>query len=233
MILASAQIKTIREDINANLDKHYEMVALAAKKGADLLVFPELSLSGYEREKAKDLAFTEQDGRLNKLRRLSIEHDMVIIVGAPLILKAKMYIGSFILKPDNRISHYTKQFLHTGEEVYFDSSFDYNPVIDIKGERISLAICADINNPKHAENASKTRTTIYLASIFFEPEDMQKAYRQLSAYANQYSMHVLMSNFTGPCWDLEGGGKSAFWDDQGKIISTLGATDEDILLIVK
>ena len=233
MILASAQIKTIREDINANLEKHYEMVALATKKGADLIIFPELSLSGYEREKAKYLAFTEQDSRLNKLRRLSIEHDMVIIVGAPLVIKDKMYIGSFILKPDNSISHYTKQFLHTGEEVYFDSSFDYNPVINIKGERISLAICADINNPKHAENASKKGTKIYLASIFFEPEDMQKAYRQLSAYANQYSMHVLMSNFTGPCWDLEGGGKSAFWDDQGKIISTLGATDEDILLIVK
>ncbi len=233
MILASAQIKTIREDINANLEKHYEMVALATKKGADLIIFPELSLSGYEREKAKYLAFTEQDSRLNKLRTLSIEHDIIIIVGAPIILNDKMYIGSFIIKPDNSISHYTKQFLHTGEEVYFDSSFDYNPVINIKGEHISLAICADINNPKHAENASKTGTTIYLASIFFEPEDMLKAYRQLSSYANQYSMHVLMSNFTGPCWELEGGGKSAFWDDQGKIISTLGATDEDILLIVK
>ena len=45
--LALAQINTKLGDVPANLDKHLALINDAKKQGADLLIFPELSLTGY------------------------------------------------------------------------------------------------------------------------------------------------------------------------------------------
>ncbi len=47
MNLALAQINTRLGDVNANLEKHLTLAKEAAQSGADLLIFPELSLTGY------------------------------------------------------------------------------------------------------------------------------------------------------------------------------------------
>ena len=233
MILASAQTSPKRFDINANLIDHYKLLELAAKNGADLILFPELSITGYEREKAKELIFEKNDSRLVELKKLSVKYRIIVIAGAPIQISNDLFIGAFIIKPDDTVLIYTKQFLHTGEDIFYKSSFDFNPVIEIKNERISIAICADINNPKHPENAKKKDTTIYLAGIFFEPNDMQKAYRTLSRYAERFSMNVLMSNYTGQSWSLDGGGQSGFWDINGNLIANLNDTDSGLLLVEK
>jgi len=233
MILASAQTSPKRFDIKANLNEHYKLIELATKNGADIILFPELSITGYEREKVKELIFKLDDSRLNELRKLSIKNQIIVIAGAPIQIDNELFIGAFIIKPDDTVSVYTKQFLHTGEGVYFQSSVDYNPVIEINNERISLAICADINNPKHPENAKENDISIYLASIFFEPDDMMRAYNTLSSYAEKHSMNVLMSNYTGQSWGLDGGGKSGFWNKKGNLIANLNDTDSGLLLIEK
>jgi len=58
MILASAQTKPKRGDLTANLEEHYRLIDLASQQDADLIVFPEMSITGYEREKAEGLAFS-------------------------------------------------------------------------------------------------------------------------------------------------------------------------------
>jgi NAD+ synthase (glutamine-hydrolysing) len=47
MNLSLAQINTKLGDVNANLEKHLDLAKQAAQSGADLLIFPELSLTGY------------------------------------------------------------------------------------------------------------------------------------------------------------------------------------------
>jgi len=215
------------------LNDHYELIELSGKNNADLILFPELSITGYERDKAKELVFEQNDSRLNGLRKLSAKNQIIVIAGAPIRIGNDLYIGAFVIKPDNTVSIYTKQFLHTGEDIFYQSSFDYNPVIETKNERISLAICADINNSKHPENASKKDISIYLASIFWEPQDMDRAYKTLSNYAEKYSMNVLMSNYCGPSWELDSGGQSGFWDKNGKLISNLSGADPGLLIVEK
>lgn len=48
MIIAIAQLDSIAGDIHANLSAHQQMIAKAAAQGAALVVFSELSLTGYE-----------------------------------------------------------------------------------------------------------------------------------------------------------------------------------------
>lgn len=228
MILAAAQIKPFDGAIEQNLEEHYRFVQLAVGKGADLILFPEMSLTGYQREKAHTLAFTPADDRLHKLKRLAQQSKITIIAGAPLSINNQLYIGAFIIAPDQSISLYTKQYLHTGEDRYFSSSFDYNPTITIAGYQLKLAICADLNQEEHA---SRANCDFYLASIFYSPEGVQKGYTRLGDYARKYQMGLLTANFVGVSWNFPAGGNSSYWNPHGTLTQQLGASDEDLLLI--
>lgn len=233
MILAAAQIQSFRENISRNLEEHYRFIELAAQHKVDFITFPEMSLTGYERKLAVKQAFTPNDARLDQLKELALKYQMIIVAGAPIKIGSSLYIGSFIIKPDYSVLIYTKQFLHEGEEVYFESSFDYNPIIELKGEKISLAICADIENPLHPQNAANNKVSVYCPGIFYTPGGMEGVHEKLSGYAKKYNMNILMANFTGRSWDLDAGGKSAFWNQQGELISKLNNVDSALLVIEK
>jgi len=221
MILASAQIEVEIGNLKSNLNNHLEMIALASKNKATVIVFPEMSLTGYCREEALGLAFTKNDTRLDVLHKEASKNLITIIVGAPILLNENLYIGSFIIQPNSEIKIYTKQFLHNGEELFFKSSFDYNPVLKIEDENIVLAICADIDVEKHAENACKNKATIYMPSIFFSEKGIESGHRILQNYAEKYNMDILMSNYCGKHWNVKGGGKSAFWNNKGEKVGQL------------
>jgi predicted amidohydrolase len=233
MILAAAQTKPKQGDIDANLLDHYRLIELAAANGAQLIVFPELSITGYEREDAAQLAFSENDSRLDHLKKMATENKITIIAGAPIRMESNLFLGEFCISPNNLVSIYTKHFLHTGEEVYYQPSFDYNPMLEIENERISCAICADIDNPKHAENASKKNSSTYAASIFFSPKGIPQAHQSLQNYASQYQMNVLMANFGGDSYSCPSGGRSAFWNNKGELIAQMEDSGSGLLVVEK
>lgn len=233
MILAAAQTQPKRGNIDANLLDHYRLIQLAAINGAQLIVFPELSITGYEREDAERLAFSENDTRLDHLKKLATDNKITIIAGAPIRIQSDLFLGEFCIAPNDSVSIYTKQFLHTGEEMYYQSSFNYNPLLEIENERISCAICADIDHPKHPENASKRNSSTYITSIFFSPNGVPQAHQSLQNYALQYQMNVLMANFGGDSYGNPSGGRSAFWNNKGELIAQMKDSGSGLLLVEK
>ncbi|MFH6961880.1 carbon-nitrogen hydrolase family protein [Flavobacterium plurextorum] len=233
MILAAAQTKPTRGNIETNLLDHYSLIELAVQNKAQLIAFPEMSITGYERENAKELAFKKEDSRLNHLKKIAFENNITIIAGAPIEIESKLFIGEFVISPDNSVSIYTKQFLHEGEDEFFQPSFDYNPMLEIEKQKISFAICADIDNPLHPENAKKKETDIYIASIFFSPNGIPNAYRDLQNYAEKHKMNVLMSNFSGESWGSPSAGQSAFWNSKGELVGQMNESDSGLLIVEK
>jgi len=233
MKLASAQINCIHGEIQNNLNKHYKTIELAIENNVQLITFPEMSITGYCRKEAKDFTFDEYDSRLNILKELAKNGNIIIVVGAPIEIKQRLYIGSFVIHPNKQIMIYTKQFLHSGENLYFNASFNYNPIINLEDETISLAICSDINNEEHPRNAIKNKCSIYLPSIFYSKNGISLGFEQLRNYAQKYSLNILMSNYVGKLWDIESGGKSAFWNSEGELIDNLNSTDNGILIVEK
>ncbi len=231
MILAAAQTQPKRGDIEANLADHYRLINLASDNGADLIAFPEMSITGYERENASKLAFSPDDSRIERLKELASNKQIIVIAGAPIKINNDLFIGAYIIHPNGEVSIYTKHYLHTGEEIAFKPSLAYNPVLELNGEKISFAICADIMNPEHAENAGTENTTLYVAGIFFSPQGIAGAHKVLSGYAKKYSMNVLMSNFGGSSYGSPSAGKSAFWNKEGELINCLENKNTELLLI--
>ena len=233
MKIAAAQIKSKIGDIEGNFKKHLELINLAAHNKVNLIVFPEMSLTGYCRKQARSLTIRKSDQEIIDLSQKAILNNLTIIVGGPIDIKGRLYIGSYLFSPDGNIKIYTKQYLHTGEEVYFSSSFNYNPIIKIKDEIISFAICADIDHYQHAKTAKANKCSLYLASIFYTESGINEGHKLLSKYAQEYSFSVLMSNYSGEVWNTSAGGRSGFWDKNGKLVAELEPDKEGLLILEK
>jgi predicted amidohydrolase len=76
--LAMAQINTKLGDLQANLEKHLALIEDARDAGADLIVFPELSLTGYAlQDLTSDVAISADDPLLDSMRKISAEIDIL------------------------------------------------------------------------------------------------------------------------------------------------------------
>jgi predicted amidohydrolase len=71
MKIALAQIGSVRGDIDANSARHERFVERAAAQGAEMIVFPELSLSQYEPTIADSVAMLPDDPRLTRFQALA------------------------------------------------------------------------------------------------------------------------------------------------------------------
>ena len=65
MKLAVAQTRPEAGNIDKNIEIHKSLIANAIANNVDLIVFPELSLTGYEPNLAKQLATDQNDHRLD------------------------------------------------------------------------------------------------------------------------------------------------------------------------
>jgi predicted amidohydrolase len=233
MIIAAAQIKSVKGDIPCNLDVHKQYVLRAHQRNAQLIAFPEMSITSYVREEARDLSFAPDDERLDDLRILAKQRNIIIIAGAPIAIEDTLLIGSFVFYPDGSSAVYAKHYLHPGEEEFFSPALEHNPLIALEDEKIALAICADIDNPQHPADAAKAGASIYMPSIFFFREGIQEAHATLASYAKQHSMSILMANFCGPVWTREAGGGSGFWTTDGTPLAVLDGSRPGLLVATK
>src|SRR5262245_520661 len=118
--IAAAQVRSVRGDIAGNIAVHAAAMEAAARLGVWALVFPELSLTGYERELAAELAMTAGDRRLEPLLGVARQYQMDAVVGAPLQNgTAKPALGAFLIPARGPVQTYRKMHLGTSERSYF------------------------------------------------------------------------------------------------------------------
>ena len=144
-----AQINPIVGDLNNNAQQIIDLSIEAAQQGADLLVFPELALTGYLPEDLLLRAgFIQQVEEKVDLIKNSIPETMAIVFGAPHKNQGNLYNAAYLIQ-DQEVQTYHKQQLPNysvfDEKRYF-SAGSKPFVFTIKGQRIGLLVCADIWN---------------------------------------------------------------------------------------
>lgn len=229
MKISVAQNKPAIGNIEANIKKHRELVELAAADGADIIIFPELSLSGYEPNIASQVATTLDDIRLAALQELSNKHKIVIGAGIPIKSKRGITITMLIFQPGLEISTYSKKYLHPDEEPVFVSGENFSSFI-VNDTKIALAICYEISIPQHAHDAAKDKPVVYIASVAKFRRHMESTTATLSDTAKKYSMNVMMANCLGLCDGEECAGSSLVVNDKGVVMDQLDDTREGVLI---
>jgi predicted amidohydrolase len=225
--LCAAQYCSVAGDLNANLDRHAQVMRLAARHGVKFLLFPELSLTGYEPSLASNLALTADSQLLQPLRDLAKQSGMTTVVGVPLRQAGTegVFIGALVFGADGSQITYTKQYLHPGEEVVF-SPGQGGPLVTVSGEKIALSVCADFSHASHAEAAARAGAGIYAASVLISDKGYLHDSGLLQGYAQQHAFGVLMANHGGPSGGWACAGRSAFWSPDGEhIVSATGTGD--------
>lgn len=219
MKIAVAQIASIKGDVDANITHHLQAMCTASEREVQYLVFPELSLTGYEPELAADLAFTSDDDRLQPLVEAAKTLNISIGVGAPFKSDGLPQIGMFIIKNSGIIEQYAKMNLHPGEEVYF-SKGDSHHFVSLGKQKIANAICADTNSPQHALACRRAGCDIYMAGVLISESGYAADAAVLAKTAKDTSMLVAVANHNHPTGGWSAAGKSSIWSQEGLLAST-------------
>ena len=230
MKICVAQTRPIKGDIQRNMDNHKKLRGLAVSYGADIVIFPELSLTGYEPELSKALATNQADRRLDGFQKISDTKQITIGVGVPTKNNAQTCISMVLFQPHKAREMYSKKYLHPDEEEFFVSGQSSVGLLGNK-TNIALAICYELSVPEHSADACKSGAEIYIASVAKAVNAVDKAIKTLSDIATKYSMTVLMSNCVGQSGGYECAGKTSIWNNKGLLVAQLNGTNEGILMI--
>jgi predicted amidohydrolase len=228
MKLCVAQTRPVRGDIAANVERHEGLIALAG--GADVVFFPELSLTGYEPRLAKELAIDADDRRLDTFQTISDASGVTLGVGAPTRSVPGIRITLLVFQPHKARTSYSKRYLHPDEEPFFIPG---KQAITLEVDRalIAPAICYELSVPEHSENAARRGASVYMASVAKTANGLDAAIPTLAAIAQAYSVTVLMANCVGECDGCECAGKTSIWNSRASLVAQLNACDEGILMI--
>jgi NAD+ synthase (glutamine-hydrolysing) len=146
--IALAQFNTKLGDVQANLEKHLEQIDDAHQKGADLVIFPELSLTGYALlDLAVDAAIRphEEDPVFNAL--LAASQNLDVMVGfVHEDRRHRFYIASAYLAGGEIIHIHDKIYLPTYgmfDEGRFFAPGDSVRAFDTRFGRVGMLICED------------------------------------------------------------------------------------------
>jgi len=156
--IAIAQINPKLGDLDANMRLYKENIRRATKEAADLLLFPELSLTGYYlRDTVPNVALTLNAAEMKTLKELSRE--LPFVAGLVEESADHRFFNSAVYFENGEIRHtHRKVYLPTygmfDEQRYFAGG-DRIRVFDSKFGRLALLVCEDLWHP----------STIYLAAL--------------------------------------------------------------------
>jgi predicted amidohydrolase len=228
---AIAQIEVAAGDVEGNVQKHLRFMHQAARRGVQFLLFPELSLTGYEPALARELAMNAEDARLQPLRKFAAQNAIITVVGAPLVAGngTDILIAALTFGADGQVRVYTKQHLHSGEEQVFTAGTG-GAMLSLGSQPIALAVCADFSHATHARQAARDGAEVYAASVLISRNGYVADAQLIKGYAKEYGLVAMMANHGGATGGWQSAGRSAIWGKDGEHIAAV-AGEGDCLLI--
>lgn len=221
-ILAAAQSASVPQDVRANVAKHLAFARAAAERSVSLLLFPELSLTGYELASLAACIVDPEDEELFPLRGISRQARMTVVVGASVASESgdKPSIGAICMHPDGSLTTYRKRFLHGGEEAFAAPGSVNAFSIELSDERLSLAICADTVGQDHPRWARQAGATVYAAGVLWSRSGYDADAALIKSHCALHGFAGLVANHASPTGGYQAAGKSAFWAAGGELLCT-------------
>ena len=231
-------------NFESNFDLIQEMIEEAESNNSDLIIFPELALTGYPpRDFLEFDTFIDQvEEYLEKIKDLS--NNIGIIIGAPRKNPSpkgkRLYNSCFFFHKNETIAIQDKTLLPTydifDEVRYFESNSSFNTV-EFKGQKIALTICEDLwnvgENPLYQseplEQFQNFDLVINIAASPFDFSHLEERINIIQANAKKYNTPIFYTNHVGAQTELLFDGTSMHIDKNGEIISIGDQFKEGIL----
>jgi len=254
MKITLAQINTVVGDIDGNLERILSHLAPARDAGSDLVVFPEMCISGYPPRDLVERSRFVEDARAALDRVASASRDypgLGLIVGLPLPSAhdgGKPVANAAVLVADGDILHTQEKSLLPTYDVfdearYFDPARTIDPVA-FKGETLGISICEDAwNDPELYQNRpyevdpiavlAKKGASI-LINVSASPFTVDKEafrYELIRSHSTRHKLPFVFVNQIGGNDELVFDGRSMFVGSQGQAHAVLPMFEEATVTI--
>ncbi len=243
--IALAQLNLLVGDVQGNAARVREAALRARRAGADLVVFPELTLSGYPPE---DLLF-------HRGMRVQVEQALAALTrevddpasGLPAILLGypeyegsgnppRIYNSARLLVPGRPPVNYRKICLPNYR--VFDEKRYFTPgnapaVVEFQGVRIGLTICEDVweAEPARAAKASGAELLIAINASPYEQRKQREREAVLRQRLADTGLPMVYVNLVGGQDELVFDGRSCAIDREGNVVLRAAAFEEALPLL--
>jgi N-carbamoylputrescine amidase len=238
--VAVAQIGTALGDVAANRRKHLDVIESARASGIDVLVFPELSLTGHTAgADTLRLSLRCNDPIIVDIARASGAMCTVfgLIEEGP---AAQFYNAAIVVRNGTTLATHRKVNLATYGRLDDGKHFAHGDCIgafDLDPDwRGSVMICADLWNPALVHLAAMQAVTLLLAPVSSALEAVGADFDNpggwdvnLRFYALTYGLPIAMANRVGREGDLTFWGGSRIVDPLGRTLAQASTDREEIV----
>ena len=218
LTLAVAQPDSRLDDLEFNSTRHSELVEQA---GARLVVFPEMSLTGYT---FGATPVSPDDPLLAPIVTACGRSGSLALVGAPIVGEyGQPQIATMAIDGDGASVVYAKMHLSNDEaQVFLPGARP--AVITVDSWRIGLAICKDTGVQMHAASTAALDMDIYVAGVLESRQDREVPTRRAVQIARSYGVWVAMASFAGPTGAgyFNSAGNSCITQPDGAIVASCG-----------
>ena len=221
LVVAVAQPLTRTDDLEGNAVRHADLVRVA---DARVVVFPELSLTGYEF--GADLVDVD-DARLSPLVEACDRAGAVALAGAPVASPGggeKASIAVLAVDGGGVSVAYRKLYLGGREAERFEPGREPR-VLTVDGWRLGLAVCRDTGVAAHARRTVALGIDGYVAGMLEFAEDVEVPAERARRIGAEHGVWVAMASFagsTGEGYD-RAAGRSGVWLADGREAARAGS----------
>lgn len=222
--------------VHENLDRTIGWIKTAKQQGAEIVIFPEMNLTGYGIDaKIRDAAQTIPGEITDILQKLSDREQIAILAGmAEKDERNNIYASHLVIQPDIPIGIYRKLHIAPPEKPIF-SAGNHIPIFEAPSVRFGIQLCYDAHFPElSTAMAVKDAEIIFIphASPHGTSESKFNSWtRHLPARAYDNSIFVIVCN---ACGDNGNGltfpGVAVAYDPSGNVLDKC-LSDKDNLMI--
>jgi NAD+ synthase (glutamine-hydrolysing) len=223
----------LQPDLKKNLDKIDKFLAEAAAKRVDLIVFPELALTGYPPKNIESLNYVNQketEKALNYIQKRAKELSIALAVGAAWKDEKNIWRNRafFIDEKGEILEHYDK-IQQTSHERKFFQDGERLPTFEWHDVKLGMLICMDMRYPElwRLMRMENVRLMLHLLSAYggsvWKVPVLDGTMRSRAA-ENGY--HIISCNNAGPAPMMI----SAIYNDRGLVLGKANYAVEEIII---
>lgn len=230
LTVATVQMKPILNEMEENLIKISEFIAaICSQQKVDIIVFPELIISGYE----AGVRFTQLAQRVpgavvNVVAQRAAEFGVHIVFGMPTKQKVEsiIYNSAVMVGPTGElIGEYRKIHLKGEERMAFRSGLKY-PVFETEVGMVGLLIGYDLAFPEAARSLALDGAELILACCAWESPHNEEFQTYVRARALENAVFVAASNRVGEDVSYNFFGDSMIVGPRGQIFASLAGESD-------
>ena len=223
LTISIAQLNPIVGNFRHNTQLIIDAIHQAKEEGADVVVFPELLLTGYPPE---DLLFrpaflSQVESALEEIAKFT--QGITAIIGAPIMRDDRLFNMACVVQDGKLLAEYAKQHLPNyrvfDEKRYFIAG-EKTVVVEIAGHQVGLLICEDIwmHEPIQSLAAENVDAVIVLNASPFRLNKTEERLSMLAERASDTQLPIAYVNLVGGQDELVFDGESLLIDSQGQLL---------------